>query len=479
MAGNFFGITDKGRMRDNNEDTFIAQTILNNRYILACVIDGVGGYEGGEVASAIANETITDYLKNELNEEPITALKNSVINANKKIYERKLTDAATSEMACVLTLALADVEENKFYYAHVGDTRLYLLRDASLVKVTNDHSFVGFLEDSGRLTEDAAMRHPKRNEISKALGFDEHIFLQADYIETGESPFLPNDILLLCSDGLSDMINNKLITSILTSEKSLKQKGKALIDAANNAGGRDNITVVLVENDKSPQTHEATKPVVLPKKNETKEEVEEVINATEKKEIVPEKKVIVTKKSSSGFLIFLCIILLVAVGWSVYKDFLKDKFKQQPKAVMPAPEKKRSIDEIRLVNSIETTKEIFINKIFNANQPIIFNDEVFVDKQDTIIIHGNNTIIAAAPPLKIAAFVFSPNCKYILIDSLTLDHFKVGIITQNATLHLRHVQFKNCGVAVQHDILSVDKNVSGKIDDSLSVSKKDSAKAKH
>ena len=120
-------------------------------------------------------------------------------------------------MACVLTLVLADVEENKFYYAHVGDTRLYLLRDNSLVKVSNDHSFVGFLEDNGRLTEEAAMRHPKRNEINKALGFDEEQLLQPDYIETAESPFLPSDILLLCSDGLSDMINQKTITSILTS----------------------------------------------------------------------------------------------------------------------------------------------------------------------------------------------------------------------------------------------------------------------
>ncbi len=91
-------------------------------------------------------------------------------------------------MACVLTCVVAHIKNNKFYYAHVGDTRLYLLRDHSLVKISKDHSVVGFLEESGRLSEEDAMRHPRRNEINKALGFEEDI--DADLIETGESPFL-------------------------------------------------------------------------------------------------------------------------------------------------------------------------------------------------------------------------------------------------------------------------------------------------
>ena len=205
MADNFFGATDKGKMRDNNEDRFIAQTILQKRYVLACVIDGVGGYEGGEIASGLAHDAIINYLQKPFT-EIIQSLKNALAAANERIYKKKQDENEISEMACVLTLTLADIKENKFYYAHVGDTRLYLLRDNSLVKVTKDHSFVGFFEDSGRLTEEAAMNHPKRNEINKALGFDEQQFLQPDYIETGESPFLPGDILLLCSDGLSDMI---------------------------------------------------------------------------------------------------------------------------------------------------------------------------------------------------------------------------------------------------------------------------------
>ena len=261
---NYFGITDTGKLRTNNEDTFIAQAVLDDKYIAACVIDGVGGYEGGEVAAQLAHDAILLHVDRE-SENVIATLKEALAAANEAIYTEKKVGKGNEQMACVLTLALADIENNKFYYAHVGDTRLYLFRDQSLVKVTSDHSFVGFLEDSGRLTEEEAMRHPKRNEINKALGFDSQIRAD-DYIETGESPFLPGDTLLLCSDGLTDMMNNSAMTAILNSDKSLALKGKALITAANEAGGKDNITVVLVHNNKSPLKQTATKPVMSQKK---------------------------------------------------------------------------------------------------------------------------------------------------------------------------------------------------------------------
>src|SRR5215213_8081401 len=206
MAENFFGITDRGKIRENNEDTFIAGKIAGGKLIAACVIDGVGGYEGGEVAARIARESIIEHLYNTTS-DLTTALSHALIVSNEKIYRENQQRNQQEPMACVLTLAVADVEGNQFQYAHVGDTRLYLLRDETLVKVTHDHSFVGFLEDSGRLSEEEAMKHPKRNEINKALGFDPQIQSYADYIETGTSPFLPGDLLLLCSDGLTDMVN--------------------------------------------------------------------------------------------------------------------------------------------------------------------------------------------------------------------------------------------------------------------------------
>ncbi len=470
MADNFFGITDVGKMRDNNEDRFIAQHILQKRYVLACVIDGVGGYEGGEIASALAHDSIINYLQKP-HDDVVESLKHALIEANEKIIAGKQNNDVTSEMACVITLAVADVEENKFYYAHVGDTRLYLLRDNSLVKVTKDHSFVGFLEDNGRLSEEEAMTHPKRNEINKALGFNEQDFSQPDYIETGESPFLPGDILLLCSDGLSDMLNNKSITFILTSNKNLKEKGKALIKAANDAGGKDNITAVLVKNDKLQLMHEATKPVAI-KKNETKELFEKIETA----DAITKTPVEKPRQKSPGFLIFICLVLLALVGWFVYKDYLKQPPK--PKAVMPLPPQKIiNADEQKLVNNLSRQKDIFLAQVINV-QPLIFNDSVFIDR-DSVHIHGNGSTIVADSSYNSVGFIFSENCKYILIDSLTLQNFNVAIIAKNNALHLKDVQFKNCKIAVQHEIVSNDKTVSGKFTDSLSSSKKDSVKIKY
>src|SRR5436190_6122640 len=114
MAENFFGDTDAGKMRDNNEDALIAENILNERYIAACVIDGVGGYEGGEVAAKLAREAILDHLQAP-SENIIQTLKDSFAAANEKIYKEKHTSGENGQMACVLTLVVADIAENKFY----------------------------------------------------------------------------------------------------------------------------------------------------------------------------------------------------------------------------------------------------------------------------------------------------------------------------------------------------------------------------
>ncbi len=288
MAEYFFGITDTGRQRDNNEDAFIAEPVLNNKFLAAAVIDGVGGYEGGEVAAAIAKESILQYFTVPSGSVPSMMLE-AVVSANEKIFAEKHRTGANTNMACVLTLALVNLETNVFYYAHVGDTRLYLLRDGSLVKVTKDQSFVGFLEDSGRLTEGEAMRHPKRNEINKALGFEAPLINPADYIERGESPFLPGDLLLLCSDGLSDLVNRAQITEILTRKGTLAQKGAALVHAANEAGGKDNITVVLVHNSARPVKLKAPRAPIKVKKNPPPQEQPASPRAVQPR--VPERRV--------------------------------------------------------------------------------------------------------------------------------------------------------------------------------------------
>ncbi len=195
MSENFYGITDKGKRREKNEDTFIAQEVFKKQFIAACVIDGVGGYSGGEIAAGIARTVLLDHFKKPY-DDVSGMLQEAIVAANARIYTEKQSGNKNESMACVLTCALADITNNKFYFAHVGDTRLYLLRDNTLVKITKDHSVVGFLEESGRLSEEDAMRHPRRNEINKALGFEAQIYATGDFIETGESPFLPGDTIL-------------------------------------------------------------------------------------------------------------------------------------------------------------------------------------------------------------------------------------------------------------------------------------------
>src|SRR5918993_667712 len=260
MGENYVGLTDTGRERDNNEDIFIAQKVFNKHHVLACVIDGVGGYDGGEIAARLTRDAIIEQL-GQVPKDQIAAMIAALAAANQRIFKEKEASRQFDKMACVVTLAIADLENNKFCYAHVGDTRLYLFRDKSLVKITNDHSTVGFLEESGRLTETAAMQHPKRNEVNKALGYEASISLAKDFVDTGESPFLPGDMILLCSDGLTDMIQSTQIIDILSGRGNLKSKAAQLVAAANEAGGKDNITVVLVHNNKLPSKHVVTKPL--------------------------------------------------------------------------------------------------------------------------------------------------------------------------------------------------------------------------
>jgi len=460
MADNFYGITDTGKMRDNNEDNFIAQSIVNGKYIAGCVIDGVGGYEGGEVASALARTAILNTLK-KTSGDIVEVLKRSFVAANQKIFDKKQATGENMQMACVLTLALVDINENKFYYAHVGDTRLYLFRDNSLVKVTHDHSFVGFLEDSGRITEEAAMNHPKRNEINKALGFDEEKFSEPDYIETGESPFLPGDLLLLCSDGLSDMLSSKTITGILKSPRSLEEKGKALVNAANVAGGKDNITVVLLENNKPPLQHEATRPLNV-KKNERLEDgiPNQEINSAGSANIKPKNGIDIK------FFPVLCFLLFAALTWFVYKDYFRNKEHKEIISDILPPE--RNIESQKLYDSLNKTasKILMLKDVFGKSQSVVINDSLLIQK-DSLHIIGNGMSLIADSTYNGTAVILSANCKYILLDSLTLENFNIGILTHNNALHLKNVRFRNCRIPVLYAMqLQNNQDISGNISDS-------------
>jgi serine/threonine protein phosphatase PrpC len=451
MAENFFGLTDTGRIRDNNEDAFVAQAVFNKQWVLASVIDGVGGYEGGEVAAEITKEEFLNSFTT-LPSDPIRKMKEAIISSNERIYKEKLETGKNSSMACVVTLALVDVKNNKFYYAHVGDTRLYLYRDHSLIKVTRDQSFVGYLEDSGRISEEEAMRHPKRNEINKALGFDNQSILAEDYIETGESPFLPGDALLICSDGLSDMISSARISQVLEKKSSLEQKAAELIEAANEAGGKDNITVVLVQNNKKPLKQPASKPVLVKKKkvepvisrNDMDESVEPL--ATTKHQTVA-SQVSNPGKRHNNILWILSILCLLFLSGFIWMWWSKNHFSGTPGEVV---KKEKNVQEIRLQTFINASPGDTVELETGSKDHILYLTDTLWVNRPSLYLKGKNAILLKdSSSSNRVAIMVSPECRSLVIDSLTIDGFDIGIsMTGKESLQLKGVKFKNCPINV-------------------------------
>lgn len=240
------GNTDPGRRRKENQDAWIARQLWSADKALLAVIDGVGGYMGGEKAAAIARDSIEQYMQVPRG-DTLTMLREAVVFANNRIVEERKKDQHLSEMCCVLTAVVADAEAQTIYFAHVGDTRLYRYRDAKLQKLTRDHSFVGIREDAGEMTELEAMHHPHRNQILREVGSTLHRLDDEDFMDYGQDDFLPGDLLLLCSDGLTDMITVQQMTTLLSTGQPLTNKVNSLIALANEMGGNDNITVVLLK----------------------------------------------------------------------------------------------------------------------------------------------------------------------------------------------------------------------------------------
>ena len=226
----FFGNTDMGCVRKNNEDTFVVRNIWDDGHLLAVVVDGVGGYEGGEVAAAIARDTIVEYLGKYPNGERLELLKQAVISANDKVLEGKSKSEELSGMSCVLTAILVEVADLRVNMVHVGDTRLYQYAYGKLRKLSHDQSVVGYLEDNGLISEEEAMLHPQRNVISHYVGSEEFKEEGDEYVETSSFPLVPTSTLMLCSDGLSDLVPSDRISSVLSMTVSPEEKVNILID---------------------------------------------------------------------------------------------------------------------------------------------------------------------------------------------------------------------------------------------------------
>lgn len=244
---NFSGKTDLGCIRTNNEDAFLVCNIWDDQHVLAVVIDGVGGYEGGEVAAALAQETILEYLKINTEGDCLKLIKEAVISANNRIFSERNQNPSLSNMSCVLTASLVELDSMRVNIAHVGDTRIYQYASSHMEKLSHDHSLVGYREEIGDLTEEEAMTHPQRNIISRDVGSCLLTFSDNNYVEVASYPLESKAQLLLCSDGLCDMITSKKMAEVLSQEISVEQKAESLIDEALKAGGRDNVTVVIVD----------------------------------------------------------------------------------------------------------------------------------------------------------------------------------------------------------------------------------------
>jgi len=222
--------TDTGRQRRENEDSAYV------RAPLFVVADGMGGAQAGEVASRMAVETFERGLPE--SGSPESRLAELVRDANQRIYDRSRVDRGRAGMGTTLTAAY--LTDGQLAIAHVGDSRAYLLRDGRLLRLTQDHSLVDELVRQGKLTEAQAAEHPQRSIITRALGPEPEV-----EVDTFTYPLRPGDVLLLCSDGLTSMVSEERMAETILTAPGLEQAADRLIDEANEAGGRDNITVVL------------------------------------------------------------------------------------------------------------------------------------------------------------------------------------------------------------------------------------------
>lgn len=240
------GVTDVGKKRTGNEDAFYCNMIWDDRHMLAMAIDGCGGYKGGAVCSALTRDAMVEYMTSHADDNRDELLKRAIVYANNKVIKARSQDEALRQMCCVATAVLVDLDNYTMQMAHVGDSRLYASIEGRIIKLSHDHSPVGNDEEEGRITEAEAMSHPHRNVISRAVG-EQRLTDDTTYIEYTEYPIAEGLTWLLCSDGLCDMITSAEMNDILCSEGSLQDKAERLVAAANEAGGKDNITVVLLQ----------------------------------------------------------------------------------------------------------------------------------------------------------------------------------------------------------------------------------------
>ena len=329
--------THPGRERENNEDRVLSDP---ERGIFA-VVDGVGGESGGEIAAQTAVDVLHSRLSRRTT-DPERLIREAIALANKQIWEKAQAEPELAGMACVLTVAVLDGSQATV--GHVGDSRLYLLRRGEIRKVTKDHSPVGMREDAGELSEWEAMSHPRRNEIFRDVGSAPHEPDEAGFVDIYTVPFDADSALLFCSDGLSDLVPMVTIREIVETRAGQPEQAiRELIDAANRSGGKDNISVVLVEGERF------GRPPV-----ESKEAANDALDATHATARLPRRpplrgaahaspttgdKVQRSLRLTLVLTALLLVALLLAAGWFFREPLLETlvRFGLRTRETPPAP----------------------------------------------------------------------------------------------------------------------------------------------
>lgn len=237
-----FARTDIGKAREINQDYYSIPKSEDSLQIFI-LADGMGGYNGGEVASSLAAESARNYIENNFDkmehtkENILELVKSAIEYANMVVFEKSKLDPELSGMGT--TLDICFIYNNKIYIGHVGDSRVYRIRKELIRKLTKDHSYVQQLVEDGKITREEANHHPKKNMLTKALGCTAYVEpdIRARNLEAG-------DILVMCSDGLTNMVEEKEIYQRV--KENPETAPKVLVDLANEAGGYDNITVITI-----------------------------------------------------------------------------------------------------------------------------------------------------------------------------------------------------------------------------------------
>ena len=319
--------TDTGRTRRVNEDSMVTFDSPNGRVVAVC--DGMGGQNAGDVASQLAVTVIQDILSDNTFTTPEEAITSSVIAANQAILRKASMNENMQGMGATCVMLI--VKDGKVYYGSVGDSRIYYIANGMIRQITKDQSYVQTLVDAGQITQEAAEHHQDKNQITNALGVEG---MTPPVI--GQMPITPepNSIFLLCSDGLSGMINNNtILNTVSRHDLSLNERAQMLVEQANEAGGLDNITVQLVE---------------FP--------AEDMAMSLMRSPAVSGAVAQSKKKSHTVLYSLIAALLVIAVAGGAYWYFHEDE-KPQPKATVTTKVKQKAKAKKAEASSKETMVE--------------------------------------------------------------------------------------------------------------------------